>query len=99
MFVRSFLRARARAFVISGALLAFATTVSAQPEHQHGPAAPEHQHGSAPGDIPMTREGSGTSWLPDETPTHVLHRQSGGWMLMLHSSLFLQYLKETGARG
>jgi hypothetical protein len=100
MFVRSFLRAPARAFVISGALLAFATAAFAQePEHQHGPVAPEHQHGSAPGDIPMTREGSGTSWLPDETPTYVLHRQSGGWMLMLHSSLFLQYLKETGARG
>jgi len=72
--------------------------------HQHGgePQPPQaaHQHDhAAPGGIPMSRDGSGTSWLPDDTPVHALHRQAGAWMLMLHSNVFLQYLNETGDRG
>jgi len=63
-------------------------------------SAQEHQHDmTAMGGIPMTRDGSGTSWLPDETPMYALHRESNGWMLMLHGTAFLQYLKETGDRG
>ena len=49
--------------------------------------------------IPMTREGSGTSWLPDATPMHALHRMAGPWTLMFHSSVFLQYIDESGPRG
>jgi hypothetical protein len=84
--------------VASALVCALGSGVNAQ-EHQHGAAPVEHQHDSAPGGIPMTREGSGTSWLPDETPVHALHRQASGWMLMLHANAFLQYLKETGDRG
>ena len=61
---------------------------------------PEHQHDtSAAGGSSMTRDGSGTSWLPDESPMYASHRNANGWMLMLHASAFLQYLKETGNRG
>src|SRR4051812_36690931 len=81
--------------------------------HQHDPAvqppadaapAEPHQHDMAAmsqpsGQAPATREGSGTSWLPDESPMYALHRQAGGWMLMGHGSAFLQYLHETGVRG
>jgi hypothetical protein len=80
--------------------------VSAQdPAHQHGDDPPsagqEHQHDMSAmgGPAPSNRDGSGTSWLPDDTPAYALHRQSGSWMLMLHANAFLQYLKETGDRG
>jgi hypothetical protein len=77
-------------------------------QHQHDAAQPDMQqmghgdmqhmmHGEA--SMPETREGSGTSWLPDETPMYALHAQSGGWMLMAHGSAFLQYLHEGGDRG
>ena len=41
---------------------------------------------------PMSREGSGTSWLPDSSPMHAYmkHFDDGG-MLMLHGMAFLRY--------
>ena len=49
--------------------------------------------------IPATRAGSGTSWLPDESPMYAVHAQSKGWMFMGHGAAFLQYLHESGDRG
>jgi len=75
------------------------------------PAAPDqHQHGAADqpahdmsqmehGDVLSSREGSGTSWLPDETPMYAFHSEAGGWMVMTHGNAFVQYLHETGDRG
>jgi hypothetical protein len=45
------------------------------------------------------REGSGTSWLPDETPTYGGHRRAGSWTLMAQGSAFLQYLHDGSDRG
>ncbi len=50
-------------------------------------------------DIPATRDGSGTSWLPDETPMYAFHAQARGWMLMGHGNAYLQHLRESGDRG
>jgi len=92
MYIRS--RGYAVVPVVLVLLLGGGAVVSAQEQ------GAEHQHDmSGMGGIPMTRDGSGTSWLPDETPMYALHRQSNGWMLMLHANGFLQYLKETGDRG
>jgi hypothetical protein len=44
-------------------------------------------------------DGSGTSWLPAETPSYVLSRDAAGWMWMVHANLFVQYLHESGDRG
>jgi YHS domain-containing protein len=69
------------------------------------PAAPEpHQHAAAAsperGAMPqMAREGSGTAWLPDESPMFAIHAMKGPWTLMFHENAFLQYLKESGDRG
>ena len=49
--------------------------------------------------VPPTREGSGTSWLPDETPMYAVHSQAGKWTLMAHGNAFLQYFRESGDRG
>ena len=94
------------AFFAFGASASFAQAPAHQHDapsgDQHDAAQPgEHQHDMAAmsGGIPMTRDGSGTSWLPDESPMYALHRQSGDWMLMLHANAFLQYFKDTGDRG
>jgi hypothetical protein len=44
--------------------------------------------------LPMTRHGSGTAWLPDASSTNAVMMHSKGWMYMLHGSLFLRYRKE-----
>lgn len=42
--------------------------------------------------VPMTREGSGTSWLPDSSPMYARMKMFGdGSMLMLHGNMFLRY--------
>lgn len=45
------------------------------------------------------RDGSGTSWLPDESPMTGTMHQAGPWMLMLHGNVFLEDVQTTGARG
>jgi len=49
--------------------------------------------------IPMSRDGSGTAWLPDSSPMHAFHRTVGSWELMLHGNGFAQYIREGGSRG
>ena len=70
-----------------------ATTAAAQDQHVG------HVMPTTDATVSAARQGSGTSWLPDETPVYALHRQSGDWMLMGHGSMFLQYLRESGDRG
>lgn len=65
---------------------------------QDPPAADEHAaHASAT--TTASRDASGTSWLPDETPMYAFHAQARGWMLMTHGSAFVQYLRDGGDRG
>lgn len=49
--------------------------------------------------VPMTRSGSGTSWLPDAAPMHAAHATAGAWTIMTHGVAFLQYDKQNGPRG
>lgn len=49
--------------------------------------------------IPMTRMGSGTSWLPDSAPMHAHHVMAGPWELMLHGVAFGMYDRQNGTRG
>ena len=82
------------------ALLALGTTAgqaqaqSTADAHQHMQMGHEQEMAMRP-----AREGSGTSWLPDETPMYGVHRQAGPWTLMAHGNAFLQYLRESGDRG
>ena len=62
------------------------------------PAGQVHEH--AGHDIAeMSRDGSGTAWLPDESPMYALHGMKGPWTLMFHENVFLQFLHESGTRG
>jgi len=45
------------------------------------------------------RMGSGTSWLPDSSPMHAVHKMWGDWTVMLHGAAFGQYDDQSSARG
>jgi hypothetical protein len=53
--------------------------------------------------LPMGRNGSGTGWLPDESPMYGYMYHSKKWMYMLHGNLFLRYTNQDfsnkGTRG
>jgi hypothetical protein len=61
-------------------------------QHHHPPDQPDEE-------TSVEREGSGTAWLPDDTPVYAIHRQHGVWTLMAHTNVFLQVLHESGSRG
>jgi plastocyanin len=72
-------------------------------EHQHGGETPANasptghgEHSEMRSSIniaePMSREGSGTSWLPDASPTYAYMKMFGdGSQLMLHGTMFFRY--------
>lgn len=53
--------------------------------------------------LPMSRNGSGTGWLPDASPIYGNMYHSKNWMYMLHGNLFLRYnnqdFADKGSRG
>ena len=53
--------------------------------------------------LPMTRNGSGTSWLPDNSPMYAYMFHTPKWMYMIHGNVFLRYNKQdlfnAGSRG
>lgn len=51
------------------------------------------------GPYSMTREGSGTSWLPDATPHEGIHSSVGDWMFMGHALINGVYDRQGGPRG
>ena len=62
---------------------------------------PVSEDGMMPGvlGIPMTRMGSGTSWLPDAVPMHAVHFKTGPWALMVHGVVFGMYDNQFTRRG
>ena len=58
-----------------------------------------HEHVAVPGTLlTPTRESSGTSWLPDDTPMFGVHRPWRGWDLRVDGSAFGVLLVEPGDR-
>lgn len=49
--------------------------------------------------IPMGQMGSGTSWLPASSPSYMLHKQAGEWLLMFHYNAFVGVNSQGGPRG
>src|SRR5207237_8833754 len=47
----------------------------------------------------MTREGSGTSWVPDVTPHEGIHGRFGDWSTMAHAQFNFVYDNQGGQRG
>jgi hypothetical protein len=73
-------------------------------EHEHGSMpGMEHAEPVAPAAEPLSfthsREGSGTSWMPDSSPVFAHHFMAGDWMLMLHYAATLGYDDQWSDRG
>ncbi len=53
--------------------------------------------------LPMSRNGSGTAWQPDQTPMYMWMQHKGPWMLMYHGAAYGRYTSQNfnhdGARG
>jgi len=53
--------------------------------------------------LSMNRDGSGTSWVPDETPMYGYMFHGKKWMTMIHGSFFVRYTDQdvfkNGSRG
>jgi hypothetical protein len=53
--------------------------------------------------LPMSRNGSGTAWLPDASPMYGYMVHKNGWMLMFHGDIFPRFnqadLFKNGKRG
>ena len=71
-------------------------------EHAHE-AMPEHPHEAEMramyGTYSMTREASGTSWVPDNSTQQGMHATLGEWSTMTHGLVNLVYDHQGGARG
>jgi len=51
------------------------------------------------GAYPMSRDGSGTSWIPDAAPHAMSGSAAGDWTLMGHATLDFVYTTQSGPRG
>ena len=99
MFGRRVANQWVRMLAIPCLVVVRASAAAAQPPDQH---PSEHIAGEMQMSMPaqpQDRQGSGTAWLPDDTPMYALHSTQGPWALMGHGSVFLQYLYESGDRG
>jgi hypothetical protein len=71
-----------------------------QPEYRTGSTVMPHAYSL---NLPMTRNGSGTGWLPDASPMYGYMFHKNKWMYMLHGNLFLRYNSQDftnkGSRG
>ena len=79
--------------------------------HSHGQSSPGHHDmaGMAMGHMamassidladPMSRESSGTSWVPDSTPMYGKMFMFGDDMLMVHGGIFPRYTNVSTRRG
>ncbi len=47
----------------------------------------------------MSRQGSGTSWLPEATPMYAFMKHYEEWMVMAHASAFLTSIYQSGKLG
>jgi hypothetical protein len=97
-----------RALLVIGGATFVSASALAQGHGQHAPpeavSRPAEPHSSemkmtGPLGIPVTREGSGTAWLPDETEMRMLHARVGAVHLMGHFNAFGGFDYQATGRG
>jgi hypothetical protein len=90
-------RFRTSAAALSATALVLLTPQAARAQHDMASMAMPVT--AAPLDVPDTRDGSGTAWLPDAGPMRAAMTHKGPWMLMAHGLAFGEFVRVTGARG
>jgi hypothetical protein len=73
-----------------------APAMAAMAEMPADSGSPTMHMRAGPLGIGMTRQGSGTSWLPDGAPMHAQLIPIGGWQLMIHGVEFGAYDQQFG---
>jgi hypothetical protein len=77
-------------------------------DHVHAPMRVEQPTDNSMGAMKMDAEvsplpsphaGSGTSWQPASVPSNEWMRMRGGWELMAHGAIFVDYNQQGGPRG
>ena len=71
-------------------------------DHDMGQTSPQHnmagmnmdEHASI--ELPSPHEGSGTSWQPASVTGHEWMWMRGGWELMAHGAIFIDYNQQGG---
>src|SRR5215469_2130763 len=77
------------------------------PQHDHPQVTHEqsmsmsgmHMDEHVSSDLPSPHEGSGTSWQPASVTGHEWMWMRGGWELMAHGAIFIDYNQQGGPRG
>ena len=54
-------------------------------------SSPDMMHSVLSRNLPMNRNGSGTTWHPDNSPMYMSMSHRKGWMFMLHYGIFANY--------
>jgi len=65
--------------------------------NQNMPGMNMDEHASI--ELPSPHEGSGTSWQPASVTGHAWMWMRGGWELMAHGTIFIDYNQQGGPRG
>lgn len=97
-----------KSFILS--IVAALVSLSVFAQHEHHMMEMKKDTMTMPGmshafskNLPMTRNGSGTAWLADNSPMFGYMFHSSSWMFMLHGNLFFRYNKQDllnkGSRG
>src|SRR5438132_8227652 len=68
-----------------GVLYASAALAEPMPGMEHDDSHDMAMRGAL--GLPMSRMGSGTSWLPDDTPVRAVHFMRGDWAFMVHGNV------------
>lgn len=83
--------------------LAFSSLNAAHDHSHESHAGCEHDHHhnmhGMYGNYPMTRESSGTSWVPDSSPMDGIHKLYNNWNCMFHGYSYLIFDHQGGCRG
>jgi hypothetical protein len=58
-----------------------------------------HMEDHEKSNLPSPHAGSGTAWEPASVPAHQWMRMRGGWELMAHGVIFVDYNQQGGPRG
>lgn len=74
-------------------LLFVGASAFAQHEHHEGMQMEDENHTMSHAfslSLPMNRNGSGTAWLPDQTPMYAWMKHKARWSYMAHGAIFLR---------
>ncbi len=76
-----------------------AALFSSVAESQRDSAGEMHMQEQAPAQLPSPHDGSGTAWEPASVPEHDWMLMRGGWEMMAHGVIFIDYNQQGGPRG